>query len=58
MKRSVLFLLVSIVLTAGCMTYRNFDKTEERQLSQEQVFKKRRQLFSSPCPTTRRARLT
>ena len=41
MKRSVLFLLVSIVLTlAGCMTYRTYDKTEDRQLSQEQVFKK------------------
>jgi hypothetical protein len=41
MKRLFLFLLVSVFLSlSGCVTYRNFDKTEDRQLSQEQVFKK------------------
>ncbi len=41
MKRLSLFLLVSsLFFLPGCMTYRTFDKTEDRQLSQEQVFKK------------------
>lgn len=41
MKRISLFILASTFLSfSGCMTYRTFDKTEDRQLSQEQVFKK------------------
>jgi len=41
MKRISLLILVSSFLSlSGCMTYRTLDKIEDRQLSQEQVFKK------------------
>lgn len=41
MKRISLLILVSSFLSySGCVTYRNFDKTEDRQLSQEEAFKK------------------
>jgi hypothetical protein len=41
MKRLSFFVFISVILSLfGCMTYRTFDKTETRQLSQEQVFKK------------------